>query len=117
MSKNLFVVKRSVPRFPFVAQAEVVAVGDGKRFVASISELSAKGCYLETLERLAVGAELLLLVRHGGSECDLVGKAIYQREGKGMGVAFDEMAVEQRYILASWLAELARKQPDAYGTN
>jgi PilZ domain len=106
VTENLFVVKRRVPRFTFVA--EVISVRDGKRVMASISELSSKGCFLETPEELPEGAQLLLLIRFGGSQCDVTGKAIYKYEDSGMGVIFDELAAEQRSVLDGWLAQLAR---------
>jgi hypothetical protein len=108
VTENLFVVKRRVPRFTFVAEAEVISVRDGKRVMASISELSSKGCFLETPEELPEGAQLLLLIRFGGSQCDVTGKAIYKYEDSGMGVIFDELAAEQRSVLDGWLAQLAR---------
>ena len=108
MTENLFVEKRRIPRFSFVAEAEVISVGDGKRLMASITQLSSKGCFLETKEDFAEGAQLLLLIRFGESQCDLTGKAAYIYKDSGTGVIFDEVAPEQRSVLDGWLEDLAR---------
>jgi hypothetical protein len=109
MTDDPFSAKRTVPRFSFVAEAEAIAYHDGTRLLAQISELSAKGCYLETPEGFPVGTELRLRIRYGGSKCDVAGRTIYKHEGWGMGVVFSDLNVEQRYILNGWLDELARK--------
>ena len=108
MTENLSVDRRQIPHFSFIAEAEVISVSDGKHLVAFISQLSSKGCYLETSEALADGTQLLLLIRFGESQCDLTGRAIYRHKDTGTGVLFDEMTKEQRRIVDGWLAELAR---------
>jgi hypothetical protein len=41
--------RREVPRYPFVASAEQIDVNTGTQLSARVSELSLKGCYLDTL--------------------------------------------------------------------
>jgi hypothetical protein len=109
MVETVFSVKRRVPRFSFIAEAELTAVCNGAHLVAQVSELSSNGCYIDTPEGFPVGTEVDVTIRYGGSKCELTGRAIYKHNGWGMGVVFDEMAVEQRSIIDAWLAELARK--------
>jgi hypothetical protein len=109
MPETVFAVKRKVPRFLFIAEAEVTAVRNRAHLVAHLSELSSNGCYVDTPEGFPVGTELRLSIRYGGSKCELTGRAIYKHNGWGMGVAFDDMAAEQRSIIDAWLTELARK--------
>ncbi len=109
MTENSFSVKRTVPRFLFTAEAEVTALHQGAHLVAHLSELSSNGCYVDTPEGFPVGTEVRLSIQHGGSKCDLVGKAIYKHDGWGMGVAFDDIAEEQRSIIDAWLADLGRQ--------
>jgi PilZ domain-containing protein len=109
MAETLFAVTRKVPRFALIADVEVTAVQYGARLVGGLSELSSHGCYVDTPEGFPVGTEVRLSIQHGGSKCDLVGKAIYKHDGWGMGVAFDDIAEEQRSIIDAWLAELGRK--------
>ena len=50
-----------------------------------------------------------MTIRYGGSKCELTGRAIYKHDGWGMGVVFENVGAEQRFIIDGWLAELARK--------
>ncbi len=109
MREHSFPVRRRVPRFSFVAEVEVTALHNGTRLVSVVSELSAQGCYVDTVEGFSLGTELGLCIRYGGSKCVLTGRVVYKHDGWGMGVVFDEMTAEQRYVVDAWLAELARK--------
>ena len=109
MAETLFAVTRKVPRFSFITEAELTAVCNGAHLVAHVSELSSNGCYVDTPEGFPVGTEVDVTIRYGGSKCELTGKAIYKHDGWGMGVAFENMTAEQRYIIDAWLTELARK--------
>lgn len=108
MSEDSFPVKRAVPRFAFVAEAELALPGE-TRLAARISELSLRGCYVDMLNDLPVGTELRLRIRYGSSLCELEGKVIYSHAGIGMGVSFAEMPPEKQAVLAAWLAEIAHK--------
>jgi PilZ domain len=109
MTETVFSVKRRVPRFSFIAEAELTAVCNGAHLVAHVSELSSNGCYVDTPEGFPVGTEVDVTIRYGGSKCELGGRAIYKHDGWGMGVRFEDMAAEQRSTIEAWLAELARK--------
>jgi hypothetical protein len=108
-----FAVKRATPRFAFFAEAEVT-MRDGTSVPAQLSELSSRGCYIDTLEPIPVGTELRLHINDGMSACDLAGKVIYMHSGNGMGifgmgVVFGKMEVEQHVAIDTWLRDLARK--------
>lgn len=106
-------VKRTNRRFSFVAEAELTALPDGRGLRARVSELSSRGCYVDTPEVFPVDTDLRLRIRYGGSTCELSGKVIYTHSGWGMGVRFAEMPAGQHSSLNSWLAELARKSVPA----
>jgi PilZ domain len=109
MAETLFAVTRKVPRFALIADVEVTAVQYGARLVGGLSELSSHGCYVDTPEGFPVGTEVDVTIRYGGSKCELTGRAIYKHDGWGMGVVFENVGPEQRFIIDCWLAELARK--------
>jgi hypothetical protein len=104
-----FSVQRTVPRFKFIAEAEVTSLHNGMRVVARVSELSAQGCYVDTAEAFPEGSELRLRIHYGGSTCEFGGRVIYTHNGWGLGALFGEMAEAQRSVLNAWLTELARK--------
>jgi len=109
MPDTQFSVSRTNPRFSFIAEAEVAEPGNGLRIVARISELSSRGCYVDTVNPFPVGTELRVRIRYGCSTCELPGEVIYTHSGYGMGVRFGETAPEHRATLDAWLDELARK--------
>lgn len=104
-----FSVERANPRFSLVADAEVTALWDGSRIVALVSQLSARGCYVDTINPFSIGTVLHLRIRYGSSTCEVQGKVIHAHPGSGMGVLFENVAVEQKFAMDSWLSELARE--------
>lgn len=105
MSDATYSVARTTPRFAFIAEAEIV----GARDCARVSELSARGCYVDSINPLPKGTELNIRIRYGCSTCEFPGTVIYTHAGFGMGVVFGELSTEQRATLDVWLDELARK--------
>jgi hypothetical protein len=106
-------IKRANPRFSFFADVDAV-LGDGTSIRAQLSELSSRGCYLDTLELIPVGTELLLRVRDGVSTYELRGKVIYVHSGGGMGIfgmgiAFGEMDVKQHSAVDTWLRKVSMR--------
>jgi hypothetical protein len=113
MTNSPFTVRRANPRFSFSAEAEAT-LGDGTSVDAQLFELSARGCYIDTVKPIPVGTELQLRISNGMSMCELHGKVIYTHPGYGMGVCgmgvvFDEMGESQRLAIETWLRDLAGK--------
>jgi hypothetical protein len=112
--KKDYPIKRSNPRFTFSAEAEAI-LRDGTSIDAQVFELSARGCYIDTVKAISMGTELTLRISNGMSMCELPGKVIYTHPGGGMGVfgmgvVFEDMAADQRTALESWLRDLASGQ-------
>jgi hypothetical protein len=105
MSETPYAVARTSPRFAFIAEAEVT----GCNGTARVSELSARGCYIDSINPLPKDTEVHMRIRYGCSTCEFSGAVIYTHAGFGMGIAFGELTGEQRSTLDVWLDELARK--------
>ncbi len=105
MAETSYTVTRTTPRFTFIAEAEVIGMGNPAR----VTELSARGCYIDTMSPLPRNTTLTVRIRYGCSSCDFPGKIIYTHAGFGMGVIFGELNAKQRTTLDVWLDELARK--------
>jgi PilZ domain len=100
-------------RFSFVAEAEVTALRSGCHFchlLARVSELSPRGCYLDTPDAFSIGTEVRLCMRHAGGSCELPGRVIYVHKGWGMGVRFGDAPAEQFGVLDRWLAKLEQEE-------
>src|SRR5712664_2672730 len=77
MPATTFTVARTNPRFSFIAEAELAELVDGPRIVARVSELSSRGCYVDTFNPFPVGTVLRVRIRYGCSTCELPGNVIY----------------------------------------
>src|ERR1700690_1501486 len=99
MPETEFSVARTNPRFSFVAEAEVLGDSDQPCVTARVSELSSRGCYIDTINPFSLGAELRFRIRYGCSTCELPGKVIYSHSGFGMGVLFGKIAARDRATL------------------
>jgi hypothetical protein len=98
--------KRAVRRIQLVATAEVTARDTDTLLSARMSELGLGGCYVDTLSPFPTGTLIhVRIIRDGGAfECEA--KVVYIHEGFGMGIAFTNMALDQRRMLENWIADL-----------
>ena len=114
MAQASFAKRRANPRFSFFADAEVT-LPDGGSILGQLSELSSRGCYIDTLKPIPIGTQLRLRISDGMSSCELQGRVIYMQSGGGLGifgigVLFGEMAVDQQTLIDTWLRELAGRR-------
>ena len=113
MRRPLYSLRRTNPRFPVSADAEIT-LKDGRGLHGQLSELSMRGCYVDALEPLPVGTELRLSVFDGIGTCELAGKVIYKHSGGGLGIAgmgvlFAKLRPEQHFAIHAWIDELSGK--------
>jgi hypothetical protein len=99
--------KREVPRFNLIATVVLREPDSDTKISGRISELSRKGCYVDTLITLPEGTLLEVRISRDQGVFESKGKIVYVQTGMGMGVAFLEVAADQLKILDAWLAELS----------
>ena len=121
MAEAPYTTRRVNPRFSFFADAEVTLL-DGTWVRGQLSELSSRGCYIDTLEAIPIRTRLRLCIRDGMSTCEVRGKVIYVHSGGGfgifgMGVLFEEMGAEQHSSIDAWLRKLAGRPGKDSGKN
>jgi hypothetical protein len=95
--------RRVFPRYPFVADTEIVELKSGVKISARTSEISLGGCYIETLNPLLAGTAIRLLLRTAKGTFESEARIVYAHPGIGMGVAFLNTRDEQRKILEGWI--------------
>ena len=101
--------RREAPRHPFIASAEETDLASGARLSARVSELSLKGCYLDTLNPFPKGTKIKLVIFYGGATFTVHATVIYPQPNMGMGVVFSAVEPEQLEVLTKWLTELSGK--------
>jgi hypothetical protein len=99
--------KRTVPRYSFIAQVEVIEPASDTHIAGRVSEISRKGCYIDVMITLPPGTLVQLKVLRDKGTFSTKGKIIYAQDSMGMGVAFLEITDIELKTLDCWLAELA----------
>lgn len=97
--------RRGAPRYGLIATAEVTDSASGMKLSGRISELSRKGCYLDTLNPLPTGTLVNVRITRDQGTLLAKGKIVYTQDGMGMGVTFLDLQKDQLEIIDSWLAE------------
>ncbi len=97
-----------VPRYSMLAIAELADTAGTVCIVARMTEVSSKGCYVNTPSTLPLNSVLKVIISRDEETFLTDGKVIYVHEGVGMGILFVDSAVDQVNILASWLADAPR---------
>jgi hypothetical protein len=98
-------IQRTVPRYTFVAVAEIQSMTQ-TCVMGKISEISRKGCYVDTLSPLPVGTSLNVVISRDEGSFATAGNVIYAHKA-GMGVGFLDPTEDQLKMLDAWLAERA----------
>ncbi len=105
-TRTLPTERRCATRSPFIAPVEMVEMQTGSRIRARTSDLSPQGCYVDTLNPLAVGAAVRLQIHRAGLVLDVLANVTSRHIGSGMGLEFGEITEAQKAVLESWLGEL-----------
>jgi len=98
--------QRSVRRCQLVASVEVTEPHSGTRLSGRTSEIGLGGCYVDVLNPLPIGTLVELRIVRDQGVFETKAKVVYADAGFGMGVAFTEMAPDQRSVLETWLVEI-----------
>ena len=102
-----YAVRRSVPRYSLIASVEVIEPANDVRLSGRISEISRKGCYIDMLNTLPMGTQIIVRVSRDKGTFETRGKVIYAQDSMGMGIAFVDPSEEQLRTLDTWLEELS----------
>ena len=94
---------RKEDRYTYLQEVEL-EFSSGKRS-ARISDISAGGCYIDTIAQVPVGEPLALLIsRANGESMSFRGRVAYILDGFGFGVEFIDLTDEHRQFLAELLS-------------
>jgi hypothetical protein len=98
--------RRVVPRYTFIATAEIIEPSSDMHLSGRVSEISKFGCYVDILNTLPKGTAIRVRIITDEGSFESAGNIIYVQENMGMGVGFVEPPAEQQQILEGWLARL-----------
>lgn len=104
---------RAVRRCPFVASAEVTELSsEARRISGQTSELAIGGCHINTVDPFPQGTLVQLRIFREQGVFETKAKVVYSQSiqlNSGMGLAFKEVAPDQRSLLEDWLADIVTK--------
>jgi PilZ domain len=102
--------RRQVPRFSFIATAEVIEERSEARIATRVSELSSQGCYLDMMNPFPSGTSVLVKIWEGENYFEARAKIAYADDHLGVGIAFLEVADKFAPVLLGWLNEAERRR-------
>jgi hypothetical protein len=100
--------RRTVPRYTFIAVAEISTDATQECVMGTITEISRKGCYVGIENTLPLGSLLSVVISRDHVSFVSQGKVIYAHQGIGMGIVFLDPPDDQLKFLDAWLAECSR---------
>jgi hypothetical protein len=97
--------QRTVERYSVLAVAEIIETQGTVCIVGRMTEVSRKGCYINTPSTLPVNSFLKVIISRDNQTFFTTGKVLYAHDGIGMGIFFVDPAEDQLQTLNSWLAD------------
>ena len=95
--------RRRAVRHPFVASAEGEDLAVGSRLPSRISDLSAGGCYVDTINPFADGTRVRVKIFTATQQFEAPATVVYSHQHLGMGLNFHEVTPEHEAVLRNWL--------------
>jgi hypothetical protein len=97
--------RRIRDRHAFIATAEVVEAKSNARLATRTIDLGQGGCFVDMLIPFETGTKVQVRIHKDSAQLQVNGTVTYSQTGLGMGIAFDELDIEQERTLSSWLGE------------
>jgi hypothetical protein len=95
--------RRRIPRFAFVASAEVSEENDGARLKTRVSDLSFFGCYVDTINPFPHGTPVQVKIFTETHSFEAPATVVFAHAHLGMGLAFGEVKLNSLEVLQKWL--------------
>lgn len=102
--------RRSGPRYPFIAMAEIVDDHESARTSTRINNLSHHGCYVETKAPFPPGTSVTIEIYTETESLETPARVAYLEPKAGMGLIFDKMPEYFTNTLKKWLREAKRRR-------
>src|ERR1700693_3218912 len=95
--------RRAQARYKFGASAELITHSGGEASEGHVSDLSDKGCYVDSEVCFPVGTSVKIRIRKDADIFEAAARVVYAQDGKGMGVLFRSVGPEHARVLAAWV--------------
>jgi hypothetical protein len=95
--------RRAQARYKFGASAELISNSDGDGIEGHVSDLSDKGCYVDSEVCFPIGTRVRIRIRKDADLFEAAARVVYAQNGKGMGVLFRAIEPEHVRVLEAWV--------------
>jgi hypothetical protein len=95
--------RRRTPRYPFIADAEIMHKSSGASMFARTTDISLYGCFLDMAQPLPNGSQIAIKIFTGGDFLEAQASVVYSQPNLGVGVAFWEVKPHFLPTLKKWL--------------
>jgi len=101
--------RRRTPRYPFIANAELIEEASGARMQTRVSEIGLYGCYFDMVNPLPAGTTVTVKIFCDDGFFEAKSTVVYSQPNMGMGVTFQTvqpffMATLKKWLLKAMLA-------------
>jgi hypothetical protein len=103
--------RRRSPRYPLVADAEIIDLRSGIQLHAKTSNVSLLGCFMHAERSLPTGTKIGVQLKRHGTTFTTRG-LIVRTQPMGMSVNFYNVNQNQQQVLLKWLAEIGWGEVD-----
>jgi hypothetical protein len=102
--------RRRAPRHPFTARAEIIDEKESVRTVSRVSDLSLHGCYVEMMNPLPQGTNVLMEIYTETEFLETHATVVYLEPKQGMGLTFTEMPPFFARVLSKWVEQAGKQK-------
>ena len=95
--------RREARRYGFICPAELMDLAGSTRISARTTDLSLRGCYIDTLNPFPVGTRVRLQLNKNGQRVEFRAEVTSCHMGSGMGLIFERLTPAQTDTVVSWL--------------
>jgi PilZ domain len=98
--------RRRNPRYPFIADVEIVDVESGMAMTGHTSDFSHGGCYVDMFSPMPKNTIVKVRLTKWQQTLETQARVVYSSVGMGMGLMFGVLDPAQRGIVESWLTRV-----------
>lgn len=106
--------RREARRYTFICAVELTEVQSGARISARTTDLSLRGCYIDTLNPFPVGTRVRLQLNKNDQHLQFRAEVTSCHMGSGMGLIFEQLTPAQTNTVVSWLENVPSATDPAF---
>ena len=99
-------IVRRARRYPFAVYVELTDLDSEAHLQERTTDLSLFGCGVATQNAFSVGAKVQIRITHRGRHFTALGRVIYIRPYREMGIEFTQIEENDQATLEKWISEL-----------